>query len=85
MVTFFASVLVVAAFAVIVRLPAPRTGGRAAGLLERYPPAADWSPSSRDDQRQYADLIAAAAHRDRGAEVEPRPGRPFGRRRRAVG
>ncbi|MQY23818.1 hypothetical protein [Nocardia macrotermitis] len=70
MVTFIASVLVVAAFAVIVYLFAPREGERAAGLLERYrphAPMADWSASFRDDQRQYADLVAAESFRESGA------------------
>ncbi|MBY8859164.1 hypothetical protein K7711_22005 [Nocardia sp. CA2R105] len=73
MVTFLASVLVVAAFAVIVYRLALRGAGRAVGLLERYRPHApmsDWSLSFRDDQRQYADLVAAESYRDAGAESD---------------
>ncbi len=81
MVTFLASVLVVAAFAVIAYRFAPRGGGRAAGLLERYrphAPMADWSLSFRDDQRQYADLVAAESRRECGAGSKTRV---VGRRR----
>ncbi|WP_067681157.1 hypothetical protein [Nocardia miyunensis] len=70
MVTFLTSVLVVAAFAVIVHRFALRGGGRMVGLLERYrphAPMADWSLSFRDDQRQYADLVAAESYRGSGA------------------
>lgn len=74
MVTFLVSVLVVAALAVIVYRFAPRGGGRAAGLLERYrphAPMADWSLSLRDDQRQYADLVAAESRRECAAVSKP--------------
>jgi hypothetical protein len=72
MVTFIVSLLVVAAFAVIVFVFAPRPGGRTADLLERYrphAPMADWSLSFREVQRQYADLAAIESHREPGQEV----------------
>ncbi|WP_067884208.1 hypothetical protein [Nocardia vaccinii] len=87
MVTFLASVLVVAAFAVIVYRFSPRGGGRATGLLERYrphAPMADWSLSFRDEQRQYADLVAAESRRECATTSGAVPKPPVAARRRVL-
>ena len=76
MVTLLISVLVVAAFAVIAYRFALRADGRTVGLLERYrphAPMADWSLSFRDEQRQYADLVAAESYRSAEPEPETEP------------
>jgi hypothetical protein len=87
MVTFFLAVLVVAAFAVIVYKFALRADGRAVGLLERYRPHApmsDWSLSFREEQRQYADLVAAESYRSAGSEPESAAEPVVVHRRRAL-
>ncbi|QLY30770.1 hypothetical protein [Nocardia huaxiensis] len=72
MIALLASFAVVAGFAAVVYLFAPKPGERWGILLERYRPHApmsDWSVADYEVARQYSDLAAARAHQDAAAPV----------------
>ncbi|MFI5781041.1 hypothetical protein [Nocardia sp. NPDC051570] len=67
MLTFFAALVVVVIFAIVVYRFVPKRDERAAELLERYrshAPMADWSMSYYEEQRQLSELAAIRARRD---------------------
>ncbi|WP_040813934.1 hypothetical protein [Nocardia concava] len=66
MVALLASLLIVAAFAVLIYRYAPKSDERWGALLERYRPHApmsDWSVAEYEASRQYSDLTAIASLR----------------------
>ncbi|MTE14854.1 hypothetical protein [Nocardia aurantiaca] len=73
MVALLVSIVIVAAFAVLVYRCAPKPGERWGVLLERYRPHApmsDWSVAEYEASRQYSDLAAIASLRpDAGSAV----------------